>query len=91
MNAMTLKQKVGQLFIHTVAPVLTTQANRKNIEQAVTEYGWVDFCFRGGDIQKQIEPTNVGDLVPLMITFDGEWRLKQTPSFPRNRVFGCIQ
>ena len=30
-----------------------------------------------------------------MITFDGEWglamRLKGTPSFPRNRVLGCIQ
>ena len=32
--------------------------------------------------------------VPLMITFDGEWglamRLKNTPSFPRNMVLGCI-
>ena len=57
MNAMTLKQKVGQLFIHTVAP-LTTQANRKNIEQAVTEYGMGGLLFSGGDIQKQIELTN---------------------------------
>ena len=33
--------------------------------------------------------------IPLLITFDGEWglamRLKGTPSFPRNRVLGCIQ
>lgn len=97
MNAMTLKQKVGQLFIHTVAP-LTTQANRKNIEQAVTEYGMGGLLFSGGDIQKQIELTNYAQglaSVPLMITFDGEWglamRLKGTPSFPRNRVLGCIQ
>lgn len=35
---MTLKQKVGQLFIHTVAPV-TLQKNKNSIEDAVKEYG----------------------------------------------------
>lgn len=97
MSTMTLKQKVGQLFIHTVAPI-TTQANRKNIEQAVQEYGIGGLLFSGGEIQKQIELTNYAQgmaAVPLLITFDGEWglamRLKKTPSFPRNRVLGCIQ
>lgn len=97
MKTMTLKQKVGQLLIHTVAPI-TTQANRKNIEQAVVEYGIGGLLFSGGDVQKQMELTNYAQglaSVPLMITFDGEWglamRLKGTPSFPRNRVLGCIQ
>ena len=35
---MTLKQKIGQLFIHTVAPI-TTQKNKSSIESAVKEYG----------------------------------------------------
>ena len=97
MASMTLKQKVGQLFIHTVAPI-TTQANRKNIEQAVTEYGIGGLLFSGGDIQKQIQLTNYAQglaSTPLLITFDGEWglamRLKGTPSFPRNRILGCIE
>ena len=97
MASMTLKQKVGQLFIHTVAPI-TTQANRKNIEQAVTEYGIGGLLFSGGDIQKQIQLTNYAQglaSTPLLITFDGEWglamRLKETPSFPRNRILGCIE
>lgn len=33
---MTLKQKIGQLFIHTVAPI-TIQKNKDNIERAVKE------------------------------------------------------
>lgn len=54
--------------------------------------------FSGGDIDKQVELTNYAQSmanIPLLITFDGEWglamRLKGTPSFPRNRVLGCIQ
>ena len=35
--SMSLKEKIGQLFIHTVAP-LETQQNRKNIEDAVKEF-----------------------------------------------------
>lgn len=97
MSTMTLKQKVGQLFIHTVAPI-TTQANRKNIEQAVREYGIGGLLFSGGEVRKQVELTNYAQgmaSVPLLMTFDGEWglamRLKNTPSFPRNRVLGCIR
>lgn len=97
MASMTLKEKVGQLFVHTVAP-LTTQANRKNIERAVREYKIGGLLFSGGDVRKQIQLTNYAQglaSVPLMITFDGEWglamRLKGTPSFPRNRVLGCIR
>ena len=34
---MTLKEKIGQLFIHTI-PLHDTEANRKNIRNAVKEY-----------------------------------------------------
>lgn len=97
LQSMTLKQKIGQLFIHTVAPY-TTQSNKQNISDAVKEYGIGGLLFSGGEIEKQIELTNYAQSmaeIPLLITFDGEWglamRLKGTPSFPRNRVLGCIQ
>jgi len=93
---MTLKEKIGQLFIHTVAP-FDTQQNRKNIGDAVKEYKIGGLLFSGGEWAKQVTLTNYAQEladVPLMITFDGEWglgmRLKGTPSFPRNRVMGCI-
>ncbi|MBM6863980.1 serine hydrolase [Bacteroides caecigallinarum] len=97
LQSMTLKQKIGQLFIHTVAPY-TTQSNKQNISDAVKGYGIGGLLFSSGEIGKQIELTNYAQSmaeIPLLITFDGEWglamRLKGTPSFPRNRVLGCIQ
>lgn len=97
LEKMTLKQKIGQLFIHTVAPY-TTKKNKDNIEEAVKVYGIGGLLFSGGTVDKQVQLTNWAQQmasVPLMITFDGEWglamRLKETPRFPRNRVLGCIQ
>lgn len=97
LSQMTLKEKIGQLFIHTVAP-LNTQNNRSNIQNAVKEYKVGGLLFSGGQLVNQAVLTNYAqDLaeVPLLITFDGEWglamRLKGTPRFPRNRVLGCIQ
>lgn len=96
-SKMSLKEKIGQLFIHTVAP-LNTEPNKKNIYNAVKEYKVGGLLFSGGQLSNQVLLTNYAqDLaeVPLFITFDGEWglamRLKGTPRFPRNRVLGCIQ
>lgn len=97
MSDMTLKEKVGQLFIHTVAPQNTSQ-NKKNIQNAVKEYKVGGLLFSGGQLENQVNLTNYAQEmaeVPLLLTFDGEWglsmRLKGTPDFPRNRVLGCIQ
>ena len=97
LSEMTLKEKIGQLFIHTVAP-LNTQQNKNNIQAAVKEYKVGGLLFSGGRLANQVLLTNYAqDLaeVPLFITFDGEWglamRLKETPRFPRNRVLGCVQ
>ena len=93
---MTLKEKIGQLFIHTVALTDSPQ-NRKNIQNAVKEYKVGGLLFSGGELSKQVLLTNFAQEladIPLLMTFDGEWgiamRLKGTPSFPRNRVLGCI-
>ena len=94
---MSLKEKIGQLFIHTVEPVSTPQ-NRKNIADAVREYKIGGLLFSGGELMNQAILTNYAQEmadVPLLITFDGEWglamRLKNTISYPKNRVLGSIQ
>ena len=94
---MTLKEKIGQLFIHTVAPQ-TTEHNRRNIRNAVQEYKVGGLLFSGGVLENQVALTNYAQgmaKIPLLLTFDGEWglamRLKGTVSFPKNRVLGCIQ
>ena len=96
LSQMSLKQKIGQLFIHTVAPV-TAQWNKENIKKAVEDYEVGGLLFSGGSLEKQVELTEWAQElanVPLFIAFDGEWglamRLKNTPDFPRNRVLGCI-
>ena len=97
LEEMTLKEKVGQLFIHTVA-LQDTEVNRKNIRDAVKEYKIGGLLFSGGKLETQVKLTNYAQElaeVPIMITFDGEWglamRLKEIPAFPRNRVLGAIQ
>ena len=97
LSGMTLKEKIGQLFIHTVAPQNTPQ-NRKNIQNAVKEYKVGGLLFSGGQLENQVNLTNFAQEmaeVPLLLTFDGEWglgmRLKGMLDFPRNRVLGCIQ
>lgn len=97
LSGMSLKEKIGQLFIHTVAP-LNTQVNKNNIRDAVKEYKVGGLLFSGGQLSNQVLLTNYAQElanIPLFITFDGEWglamRLKGTPTFPRNRVLGCIQ
>jgi len=97
LSTMTLKEKIGQLFIHTVA-LQNTESNRKNIYHAVKEYKVGGMLFSGGQLATQVALTNYAQElaeVPLLMTFDGEWglamRLKETPSFPKNRVLGSIQ
>ena len=94
---MSLKEKIGQLFIHTVA-LQDTEPNRKNIRNAVKEYKVGGLLFSGGPLPIQVALTNFAQEmseIPLLMTFDGEWglamRLKEIPAFPKNRVLGCIQ
>ena len=96
MNKLSLKEKVGQLFIYTIAPH-DTKKNLELLHDAVSTYKVGGLLFSGGQMLTQASLTNRAQQmakVPLMITFDGEWglamRLKNTPSFPRNMVLGCI-
>ena len=96
-NTLSLREKVGQLFIHTIAPV-ETKSNLDNLRDAVHTNKVGGLLFSGGNLENQARLINQGQeqaKVPLMITFDGEWglsmRLKDTPVYPRNMVLGCIQ
>ncbi|WP_455584124.1 glycoside hydrolase family 3 N-terminal domain-containing protein [Bacteroides sp.] len=97
MNRLSLKEKVGQLFVYTIAPV-DTKSNQTLLREAVDTYKVGGLLFSGGEMQTQAILTNQAQRMarlPLMITFDGEWglamRLRGTPLFPRNMVLGCIQ
>ena len=97
LEKMSLKEKIGQLFIHTI-PLHDTEANRKNIQNAVEEYKVGGLLCSDGKLVNQVTLTNFAQEladIPLLITFDGEWglamRLKEIPAFPRNRVLGSIQ
>lgn len=97
-NKLSLKERVGQLFIHTIAPV-ENQANLNNLKNAVSTNKVGGLLFSGGVLENQARLINEAQeqaKVPLMITFDGEWglsmRLKEnTPVYPRNMVLGCIR
>lgn len=96
-NKMTPKERVGQLFIYTIAPVQSKQ-NMQLLRDAVQTHKVGGLLFSGGKMQTQAQLTNQAQRMaklPLMITFDGEWglamRLRGTPVFPRNMVLGCIQ
>ncbi len=97
MNQLSLKERIGQLFIYTLAPRLE-KSNLALMRKVVEEYGVGGLLFSGGEASNQAELTNRAQAlakVPLMITFDGEWglamRLKGTPVFPKNAVLGCIR
>ena len=97
MNKLSFKEKVGQLFIYTIAPI-DTKRNLELLHEDVETQKVGGLLFSGGKMQTQVELTNRAQKqakVPVMITFDGEWglamRLRGTPVFPRNMVLGCIR
>jgi len=96
-NKMSLKERIGQLLIYTIAPQ-KTKKNRELLRKVVEEYKVGGLLFSGGLMLNQAMLTNEAQRmakVPLMITFDGEWglsmRLRGTPVFPKNMVLGCVQ
>ena len=97
MQRLTLKEKIGQMFVYTIAPQNTKQ-NQNLLHKVINEYKIGGLLFSGGDLYDQARLINEAQRltkIPLFITFDGEWglsmRLKNTPRFPRNMTLGCIQ
>ena len=95
-NSLSLNERIGQMFIYTVAPQLDAK-NINHLKAIIKDYKIGGLLFSGGEVANQVKLTNIAQEetnIPLMITFDGEWglamRLKKTPRFPRNMVLGCI-
>ncbi|HXJ99362.1 MAG TPA: glycoside hydrolase family 3 N-terminal domain-containing protein [Gelidibacter sp.] len=96
-NTMSLKEKVGQLFM--VATYSNrTDAHTDTIEKLITDHhiGGLIF-FQGGPV-RQANMTNhfqSKSKVPLLIGFDGEWglnmRLDSTARYPFNMTLGAIK
>jgi len=96
MQTLSLKERVGQMFVYKVAPE-RTPANSRLLKKVVQDYKIGGLLFSGGVLQNQAILTNEAqDLakIPLIITLDGEWglamRLKPSPVFPKNRILGNI-
>ncbi len=97
MSKMSIREKVGQLFIYTLAPD-ESKANMKLLAKVVKKYKIGGLLFSGGDVYSQANVTNAAQYmsqIPIMVMCDGEWglamRLRGTPSFPINMTLGCIQ
>lgn len=97
MQRLSLKERVAQLFIYTIAPQ-RDKRNRELLRKVVGGYKVGGLLFSGGLLQNQAMLTNEAQQmadVPLLITADAEWglsmRLQGTPAFPRNMVLGCIE
>ena len=96
MQTLSLRERIGQLFIYTIAPT-QDKPNVDLLRRVVKDYKVGGLLFSAGEVPNQVALTNLAQEwadVPLMITLDGEWglamRLKETPRFPRNMVLGCI-
>lgn len=96
-NQMSLKQKVGQLFMVDVFSV-RGNAEQKRIEKLIEnqEIGGVIFS-KGGPV-RQAKMTNAlqaKSKIPLLVSMDAEWglamRLDSTYAFPWNMTLGAIQ
>ena len=97
MKRLSLKEKVGQLFIYTIAPQ-RDKANRNLLHKVIKEYHVGGLLFSGGHLADQAILMNEAQQlskVPLLMTFDGEWglamRMKELPAFPKNMILGCIR
>ncbi len=96
-NTMTLKEKVGQLFMVDVFSS-KPQKDTDKIKQLIKEYHVGGVIFSKGGPKRQAKLTNQYQAlskVPLLIGMDAEWglamRLDSTQAFPWNMTLGAIQ
>lgn len=85
LDRLSLKERVGQLFIYTIAPH-QDKSNRELLRKVIEDYKVGGLLFSGGLMQNQVVLTNEAQRmadIPLLITFDGEWglsmRLRKLP------------
>ena len=94
-NSMTLRERIGQLFIAGAATT-EDEKNKALITKMVKECKVGGFILSKGTAGAHLRLTEYAQSIseiPLMITIDGEWglamRLTDTPRFPKNLVIGA--
>ncbi|MCK0159293.1 glycoside hydrolase family 3 N-terminal domain-containing protein [Allomuricauda sp. F6463D] len=96
-NNMSLKERIGQLFMVSVASNQSKTSTNK-VKELVREHDIGGVIFLAGGPVKQAQLTNeyqAVSKVPLLIGSDAEWgmamRLDSTYAFPWNMTLGAIQ
>ncbi|MCI2228760.1 glycoside hydrolase family 3 C-terminal domain-containing protein [Polaribacter sp. MSW13] len=96
-NQMTLKEKVGQLFM-IAAYSNKDQKHTDSIQKLIKENGIGGLVFFQGGPVRQAKQTNLYQSVskvPLLIAMDAEWglnmRLDSTARFPYNMTLGAVK
>ncbi len=95
-KAMTLEEKIGQLFIIRAHTDKSRNYERK-VGELIKKYQVGGVCFFQGGPVRQAKLTNTYQSlanVPLFVAQDAEWglgmRLDSTISFPRNMTLGAM-
>lgn len=96
-QSMSLKEKIGQLFMPMVFSNQDHNAN-KNIVDLIKNYHIGGIIFSKGGPVRQAQLTNLyqaASKTPLLIAIDGEWglgmRLDSTYTFPWNMTLGAVK
>jgi len=96
-DAMTLEERIGQLFMVSVASN-QGKSSTDRIQDLITEHGIGGVIFSKGGPQRQAALTNEYQAlakVPLLVGMDAEWglsmRLDSTYAFPWNMTLGAIR
>ncbi|HKK10134.1 MAG TPA: glycoside hydrolase family 3 protein, partial [Bacteroidales bacterium] len=94
---MTLKEKIGQLFIIR-AHSDKTKSYHEHVGRTVKNFGVGGVCFFQGGPRRQAVLTNKYQKlseIPLFVAQDAEWglgmRLDSTMSFPRQMTMGAVR
>nr|WP_241507191.1 glycoside hydrolase family 3 N-terminal domain-containing protein [Aquimarina sediminis] len=96
-NRMTLKEKVGQLFMVSMSSS-DSQKEKDKIRKLIEEFQIGGVVFSKGTPGKQVKLSNQYQelsKIPLLIGMDAEWglgmRLDSVEDFPWNMTLGAIQ
>ena len=96
-NRMTLKEKVGQLFMVNVSSS-ASQKETDKIKELINEFQIGGVIFSKGGPKRQVKLNNEYQelsKIPLLIGIDAEWglgmRLDSIQAFPWNMTLGAIQ
>jgi beta-glucosidase-like glycosyl hydrolase/CubicO group peptidase (beta-lactamase class C family) len=98
MQQMTLREKIGQLFMLDIHPDYSHLKRKQEIMDAIAQYNLGGAIFMKGEYQvgvDWIQEFQRMSKVPMMMSIDGEWgmsmRIKNALKYPYQLTLGAIQ